>query len=163
MPASVDTVAQLGVATGADSTNKLAVASEASLFSHAGAGHQMKVNKAADAETHLPSGFYSGSGSSADVTIFPSSGYCYKPFLNTTRRVTNGAFEQLRLFFDSNTMYLRTANTAGEWSTPLSFFTPANVVGPVSQSGGVSTGAVIEAGETADGHYVRFADGTKIG
>jgi hypothetical protein len=41
----------LGISTSADVTNRLAVASPASLFTHAGAGHQIKVNKAASAET----------------------------------------------------------------------------------------------------------------
>lgn len=42
---------QLGVGTDADATSRLAVAAPASLFSHAGAGHQMKINKAAPADT----------------------------------------------------------------------------------------------------------------
>ena len=37
-----------------------------------------------------------------------------------------------------------------------------NVVGAVSQSGGVPTGAVIERGSNSSGEYVRFADGTQI-
>jgi hypothetical protein len=53
---SADALAQqfpeLGVATAADATNRLAVAAPASLFTHAGSGgHQMKLNKAAAAET----------------------------------------------------------------------------------------------------------------
>jgi hypothetical protein len=36
---------RLGISTGADGTNRLAVSSPAVLFSHAGAGHQVKVNK----------------------------------------------------------------------------------------------------------------------
>lgn len=42
---------QLGVATTPDATNRLAVASDASLFTHAGAGHQMKLNKSAPSDT----------------------------------------------------------------------------------------------------------------
>lgn len=45
---SVDTV---GVNTGADSTNRLAVAADATLLTHAGAGHQLKLNKAGGADT----------------------------------------------------------------------------------------------------------------
>jgi hypothetical protein len=41
----------LGVATDPDDTNRLAVAAEASLFSHAGADHRLKVNKAAAGDT----------------------------------------------------------------------------------------------------------------
>jgi hypothetical protein len=37
-----------------------------------------------------------------------------------------------------------------------------NVLGTVSQSAGVPTGAVIERGSNANGEYVRFADGTQI-
>ncbi len=44
-------VDQIGVATSSDASNRLAVASPASLFSHAGAGHQLKINKAATAQT----------------------------------------------------------------------------------------------------------------
>jgi len=44
-------VAQLGVSTDADQTNRLAVSSDATLLSHSGAGHQVKVNKAAPADT----------------------------------------------------------------------------------------------------------------
>lgn len=36
------------------------------------------------------------------------------------------------------------------------------LVGTVSQSGGVPTGAVVERGSNANGQYVRFADGTQI-
>jgi hypothetical protein len=37
-----------------------------------------------------------------------------------------------------------------------------NILGTVSQSGGVPTGAVIERGSTVNGAYVRYADGTQI-
>ncbi|QQR38906.1 DUF2793 domain-containing protein [Devosia rhizoryzae] len=42
---------QLGVNTSADPTNRLAVASEATLLTHAGAGHQLKLNKASASDT----------------------------------------------------------------------------------------------------------------
>jgi hypothetical protein len=44
-------VARLGVGTDADATNRLAVASPATLLTHAGAGHQLKINKAAPGDT----------------------------------------------------------------------------------------------------------------
>lgn len=37
-----------------------------------------------------------------------------------------------------------------------------SIVGTVSQSGGIPTGAVVERGSNANGEYVRFADGTQI-
>ena len=44
-------LAKLGINTSADSTNRLAVASAATLLTHAGNGHQLKINKAAPADT----------------------------------------------------------------------------------------------------------------
>ena len=43
--------ATLGINATADSTNRLAVAADATLLSHDGAGHQLKINKAAASET----------------------------------------------------------------------------------------------------------------
>lgn len=42
------------------------------------------------------------------------------------------------------------------------FYKKSNVLGPVGQSAGVPTGAVIERGSNSNGEYVRFADGTQI-
>ena len=41
----------LGIRTGSDATNALAVAADATLFTHDGGGHQIKVNKAAAGDT----------------------------------------------------------------------------------------------------------------
>ncbi len=51
LPVELDNVDGVGVNTTADSVNRLAVASDASLLSHDGAGHQLKINKAADTDT----------------------------------------------------------------------------------------------------------------
>lgn len=48
---SVNPVALVGINATADTTNRLAVSAPASLFDHAGAGHQQKINKAAAAQT----------------------------------------------------------------------------------------------------------------
>jgi hypothetical protein len=44
-------LSSIGVGTTSDAGNPLAVAGAATLFSHAGGGHQIKVNKAAPAQT----------------------------------------------------------------------------------------------------------------
>lgn len=49
--AAPEDVALLGVNTTADATKRLAVASATSLFTHAGAGHRLTVNKAASGDT----------------------------------------------------------------------------------------------------------------
>lgn len=46
-----DNVPGLGIGTAHDATNRLAVVSEATLLTHAGAGHQVKINKAGASET----------------------------------------------------------------------------------------------------------------
>ncbi len=47
----VNTTDMLGINATADTTNRLAVAAPATLLNHAGAGHQLKLNKAAQADT----------------------------------------------------------------------------------------------------------------
>jgi hypothetical protein len=47
----VNPASLVGVNATADSTNRLSVVSPASLFNHAGAGHQLKINKAAAGDT----------------------------------------------------------------------------------------------------------------
>jgi hypothetical protein len=48
---SYDNLSGVGVNAAADATNKLSVASEAVLFNHAGASHQLKLNKASTGDT----------------------------------------------------------------------------------------------------------------
>lgn len=48
---SEDTVTRLGISTSADMNNRLAVESPATLLTHAGDDHQLKVNKASDGDT----------------------------------------------------------------------------------------------------------------
>lgn len=42
------------------------------------------------------------------------------------------------------------------------YYSTTNILGTVSQSGGVPTGAIIQRGSNANGEYVKFADGTLI-
>lgn len=44
-------VDEIGISATSDATNRLALSSDASLFNHAGGGHQMKVNKSATGQT----------------------------------------------------------------------------------------------------------------
>lgn len=47
-------------------------------------------------------------------------------------------------------------------STATNAASVRDIVGTVSQSSGVPTGAIVERGSNANGEYVRFADGTQI-
>lgn len=57
-----------------------------------------------------------------------------------------------------------TASSTTHAVTPAGFLAGlrGNLLGTVSQSGGIPTGAVIERGSNANGYYVKFADGTMI-
>ena len=56
--------------------------------------------------------------------------------------------------FDSGGL---TTTTSGQ-----DYYNQANILGVVSQSGGIPTGAIIERGSNANGEYVLYADGTQI-
>jgi hypothetical protein len=45
---------------------------------------------------------------------------------------------------------------------PALVFKRSNILGTVSQSGGVPTGAIIEQGSNANGSFTRYADGTLL-
>ena len=45
---------------------------------------------------------------------------------------------------------------------PAEVFKQSNILGTVSESGGVPTGAIIERDSNANGEYVKFADGTML-
>lgn len=62
---------------------------------------------------------------------------------------------------DSDGFWMRTLFN-GSWSAWRRMYHSGNILGTVSQAGGVPTGAIIERGSNANGDYVRFADGTQI-
>ena len=64
----IDTLPQLGLNASADGTNRLTVAAAATLFTHDGAGHQIKVNKA-DAGTTASLLFQSGFSGRAEMGL----------------------------------------------------------------------------------------------
>lgn len=68
---------------------------------------------------------------------------------------------QLMINRTTGVIWART-NVSGTWGTFRPLYGAGNLLGTVSQSGGTPTGAVIERGSSANGEYVRFADGTQI-
>ena len=250
-------VAELGVGATPDATNRLSVAAPATLLNHAGAGHQLKINKATPGDTasllfqtgfsgraemglaggddfaikispdgaawntgltldaatgkvNLPlgavvtgaitgtavqasatdatagrvmlngahglgatavtlvtdydalivTGFYRNA---AVATGAPTTGLYYS-VLHIAHASDGTAASQLALRsggVTSNDMWLR-RKSGGAWSTWAKVFHSENLLGTVSQTAGVPTGAVIERGANANGEYVKFADGTLI-
>ncbi len=249
--------ARLGVSSTPDATNRLSVSAAATLLNHAGAGHQLKLNKAAAADTAslmFQTGFSGraemGTAGSDDFAIKVSangSSFLTALSANATTGVVaapqgmtvGGAIAGLAVtqsatdatagrllkvgdagllssavqvtdfnaltatgFYhgDATTLVGRPGN-AGDWllqhvarantpggqavqialsrntATPrlalrirdaslwtewVDLYSRVNILGPVSQTAGVPTGAVIERGSNANGEFVRFADGTLI-
>jgi hypothetical protein len=245
-------VARLGVGTDADATNRLAVAAPASLFTHDGAGHQLKVNKAGAADTAsllfqtgwsgraeigttgsdalavkvsadgaawataltvadsgqvtaghglAVSGLVTGSAVAApaedapgklmqtgagglmrrgvmlaDLNTAPANGARFDNWgsvaaLNRPPHVLRGLVISGRsadtrwvqfAFGEGGAGLRRSDDSGGSWTVWERFFTSANLLGGVAQSGGVPTGAVIERGANANGEFLRLADGTQV-
>lgn len=79
----------------------------------------------------------------------------------------NAVFDALALKqgLDSQlTVLAGLAPSAGDFTrwTGLTTAVTQPIVGTVSQSAGVATGAIVEKGSNSNGEYVRFADGTQI-
>ena len=253
-PDALDNLAGLGINTAHDATNRLAVAAAATLLSHAGAGHQLKLNKAAATDTAsllfqtgwsgraemgtagnddfsikvspdgasflealvadgstghvtLPQGaavegvlsgtavtqssldttagrvtkvgdFGLGSDSGQTVAdlddlrygsmLFPlnaTSGPVGAHSLLTQARLSGARATQFAIGDAALRAFIRnygTASGALAWSDWAELFHTQNILGTVSQTGGVPTGAILQRGSNANGAFVRFADGTQI-
>lgn len=115
----------------------------------------------ADGKADLPSGFYAGPGGSG--LNYPGGGE-YRPFLNLTRRSNATTYRQVRMFIgNDNTPILRYSDDNGAtWADENSLYGTRTLLGSVSETGGLPTGAVIERAANANGEYVRLADGTQV-
>lgn len=158
----LDNLDGVGINTAADGTNRLAVSAAATLLTHDGAGHQLKLNKAAVADTASLL-FQTGWSGRAEMGTTGNDQF-------TIKVSADGAAWVDALGFDGATgtatgaavQQSRTDTTAGRLMRADYGYGPGNLLGPVSHSGGVPQGAVIEQGSTATGRYIRFADGTQI-
>jgi hypothetical protein len=109
----------LGIDTSSDSQNKLAVASASSLFNHAGAGHQLKINKAAtnDSATLLYQSNWSGHA-------------------------------EMGLAGDNN-FHIKTSSNGGSWTDALVIDAASGIVsgaGVQSNSGDSTSGRLLSVG-----------------
>jgi hypothetical protein len=238
----------LGIATTADAVNRLSVKADATLLSHDGAGHQLKLNKSSPADTasvlfqsnwtgHAEMGLagdtnfaikVSDDGSNwTEAVVFDgasgritgtavqseatdstpgrlmavgafglgadalppeisdiddpgvvSGNYMYKATTTNSGSlpgILSGGWGILRVERGSGSAITQTVwrnsresgrwwrvhNSSG-WDNWANNYDQTNILGPVSQTGGTPTGAVIERGSNANGDYIRFADGTQM-
>ena len=160
--AGLDGLDELGIGTAADAANPLAVAGPGTLLTHGGAGHQLRINKAGPADTASLL-FQTGWSGRAEMGTTGSDAFALKVSADgVTWRTALEADPATGLVSGEAVQQSATDTTAGRLMRADYGYGPGNVTGPVSQSGGVPTGAVIESGSTADGSYVRFADGTQL-
>ncbi len=170
------TVARLGISATPDATNRLAVSAPAVLLNHAGAGHQLKLNKAVAGDTAsllFQTGFSgraemgtAGSDEfsikvSADGGSFATALRASTATLRIELPVTGPAVTQTATDVTAGRL-LKVGDYGLGAAAGAVAFGRANILGMVSQVAGAPTGAVIERGSNANGDYVRFADGTQI-
>ncbi len=142
----------VGIGASHDANNPLVVAGPGSLFTHAGAGHQVKINKAAMAQTASVL-FQTGFSGRAEIGTAGNDALSFKVS-------ADGMLWHEGLVVDGST---------GSVAAPIGLTVQnkdvvhlGNLVGSVSESAGQPTGAVLEHGETSNGHYLRLADGTQL-
>lgn len=153
---------RLGIGAAPDAANPLSVAGPATLLSHVGAGHQLKINKAAAGDTASLL-FQSGWSGRAEMGLAGSDGFEIKVS-------ADGAAWTTGLRFDPATGHATGAaiqqaeddTTPGRLARADYAYGKGNLLGPVGLAGGQPTGAVIDAGTGPGGRYTRLADGTQI-
>ena len=157
-----DNLSGLGIGTASDAANPLAVAGDATLLTHVGAGHQLKINKAASGDTASLL-FQTGWSGRAEMGTTGSDDFAIKVS-------PDGSAWTTALSLDASAGTIGgaavqqgpTDTTPGRLARADHAYGPGNLLGPVSDSGGIPTGAVIERGSAGGGRYVRWADGTQI-
>lgn len=153
---------RLGINTTADDVNRLAVAAEASLLSHAGAGHQLKINKAGETDTAALL-FQSNWTGHAEMGLAGQNGWSLKVSADGGSWTTALQVDPATGIASGAAVQQGAGDvTPGRLMRADYGYGPGNLLGSVAQSGGQPTGAVIERGSNGNGQYVRFADGTQI-
>lgn len=154
---TLDNLPGLGINATHDATNRLSVSAPATLLGHEGAGHQLKLNKAADTDTasllfqtDFSGRAEMGTAGTDDFSVKVSAdGSAWHDGLVVAR--ASGAVSA------PNGLDAATLSRAG---SPV--YAQSTILGTVSQSAGVPTGAIIQRGSNSNGEFARFADGTQM-
>lgn len=161
-PAETQNLEGVGIATTFDATNRLSVQAPATLLTHAGAGHQLKVNKAAPGDTASLL-FQSGWTGHAEMGLAGDTAFSVKVSPDGSTWTTALSLDPATgLAQGAAVQASATDTTAGRLMRADYGYGPGNLLGAVTQAGGVPTGAAIERGSNANGAYLRLADGTQL-
>ena len=151
-----------GINTTASASNRLAVASDATLLTHDGNGHQVKVNKASGTDTASLL-FQSNWTGHAEMGLAGSTDFSVKVSADGAAWTTALAFDPATAAVSGQAVQQDAADVApGRLMLAQHGITRPGIVGPVSMAGGVPAGAVIERGSGASGEWVKWADGTAL-
>lgn len=160
--ADLSNISMLGINATADSTNRLAVGADATLLTHDGAGHQVKINKAVAGDTASLL-FQTGWSGRAEMGTAGNDDFAIKVSADGSNWTTALAFDAANGIASGDAVQQSaTDTTTGRLARADHVFGPGNLLGTVSQSGGTPTGAVLERGANANGGYLRLADGTQL-
>ena len=161
-PLDSQNLAGVGINTTSDGVNRLAVSAEATLLSHDGAGHQLKINKAASGDTASLL-FQTGWGGRAEMGTAGTDAFAVKVSADGATWTTALSLDPVTgLATGAAVQGAATDTTPGRLMRTDWGYGRGTLLGTVGQSGGTPTGAAIERGANANGDYVRFADGTQI-
>ncbi|WP_300440667.1 DUF2793 domain-containing protein [uncultured Mameliella sp.] len=153
---------RLGVNGAADATNRLTSVAPATLLTHDGAGHQLKVNKAAQSDTASLL-FQTNWSGRAEMGTTGSDEFAIKVSADGAAWVTALSFDGASGTATGAAVQDSATDTGtGKLARADYAYGPGNLLGTVAQTGGTPTGAVLESGENANGHYLRLADGTQL-
>ena len=159
---NTQTLSELGVNATPDATNRLSVSSDAVLLSHAGSNHQLKINKASESDTGSLL-FQSSWTGHAEMGLAGNNDWSIKVSADGTNWTNALTIDKTTgLATGSAVQASSTDVTPGRLMRADYGYGPGNLVGTVTETGGVPTGAVLESGSNADGHFTRWADGTQM-
>lgn len=146
-PEALHNLAGIGVNATPDPTNRLAVSAPATLLNHEGGDHRLTVNKAGSGDTSSLV-FQSGYSGRAEMGLAGSDGF-------SVRTSADGSAWQTALEIDP-ALARPTLPQGAVINGGLRGSAILGTVGPAGQ------GALMEQGDTANGRYVRYTDGTQI-
>jgi len=89
----------------------------------------------------------------------PAGAYAYTSTLNMN---SGDGRQQLMIGRNGQGLLFRASPSGTPWSPWMYTFHNGNVVGTVSQSGGATTGSIIERGSNPNGYYTKYAGGLLI-
>ena len=154
-------LASFGINATADATNRLAVGAEAVLFSHDGADHQLKLNKALPSDT-VSLVFQSGFSGRAEMGLAGDDAFSIKVSPDGAAWVTSVAIDGTSGQITGAAVQGNKIDTTGTLARADFVYGPGNLLGNVTMNGAYPDGAVIERGTSASGDFVKWADGTMI-